>query len=55
LCLRERDRCAFGDPLKIIAEIEDPVVIARIRTPPGLAAQAPPRAPARALSLNYAA
>jgi len=41
--------------LKIIAAIEDPVVIVRILTHLGLAARAPPRAPARELSLDHAA
>jgi hypothetical protein len=49
------ERCACGGQLKIIAAIEEPVVIVRILTHPGLAARAPPRAPARELSLNHAA
>jgi hypothetical protein len=38
-------RC--GDPLKIIAAIEHPSVIAKILTHLGLSARAPPRSPAR--------
>ena len=49
------ERCACGAQLKIIAAIEDPVVIVRILTHLGLPARAPPRAPARELSLNHAA
>jgi hypothetical protein len=49
------ERCACGGQLKIIAAIEDPVVIVRILTHLGLAARAPPRAPARAPSLVHAA
>jgi len=49
------ERCACGGQLKIIAAIEEPVVIVRILTHLGLAARAPPRAPARELSLNHAA
>ena len=49
------ERCACGGQLKIIAAIEDPVVIVRILAHLGVAARAPPRAPARELSLNHAA
>ncbi|MFM7531966.1 MAG: transposase [Rubrivivax sp.] len=49
------ERCACGGQLKIIAAIEDPVVIGRILTHLGVPARAPPRAPARELSLNFAA
>jgi hypothetical protein len=49
------ERCACGGQLKIIATIEEPVVIVRILTHLGLPARAPPRAPARELSLNHAA
>ena len=41
--------------LKIIAVIEEPAVIARILTHLGLAAQPPPRAPARRVDLFQAA
>ncbi|MCX7135755.1 MAG: hypothetical protein NTW47_03645 [Proteobacteria bacterium] len=44
-----------GDTLKIIAAIEEPTVIVRILTHLGLPARAPPRAPARPLSLFQAA
>ena len=44
-----------GGELKIIAAIEDPVVIVRILKHLGLPACAPPRAPARPLSLFQAA
>ncbi len=49
------ERCACGGQLKIIAAIEEPVVIVRILAHLGLPARAPPRAPARELSLNHAA
>jgi hypothetical protein len=49
------DRCACGGQLKILAAIEEPVVIVRILTHAGLAARAPPRAACRELSLDYAA
>jgi hypothetical protein len=49
------ERCACGGRLKIIAAIEAPVVIVRILAHLGLPARAPPRAPARELSLNHAA
>jgi hypothetical protein len=49
------ERCECGGHLKIIAAIEEPVVIVRILTHLGLPARAPPRAPARAPSLNHAA
>jgi len=48
------ERCACGGRLKIIAAIEKPVVIVRILTHLGLAARAPPRAPARELWLVHA-
>ncbi len=41
------DRCAWGGQLKILAVIEEPVVIVRILTHLGL--------PARAFSLDYTA
>jgi len=41
------ERCACGGKLKIIAAIEDPVVIVKILTHLNLPARAPPRAPAR--------
>ena len=44
-----------GGTLKIIAVIEEPAVIVRILTHLGLPARAPPRAPARPLSLFQAA
>ena len=44
-----------GGTLKIIAPIEEPAVIVRILTHLGLPARAPPRAPARPLSLFQAA
>ena len=46
-------RC--GGDLKIIAAIEEPAVIVRILTHLGLPARAPPRSPARPLSLFQAA
>ena len=49
------ERCACGGQLKILAAIEEPVVIVRILTHLGLAARALPRSPARELSLNHAA
>jgi len=49
------ERCACGGQLKIIAAIEDPVVIVRILTHLGVPARARPRAPARELSLDFAA
>jgi hypothetical protein len=49
------ERCACGGQLKILAAIEEPVVIVRILTHLGLAARAPPRAAAREFSLDYAA
>jgi len=49
------ERCALGGKLKIIAAIEEPVVIVGILTHLGLAAQAPPRAAARELLLDDAA
>jgi hypothetical protein len=44
-----------GGHLKIIAAIEDPAVIVRILTHPGLPARAPPRSPARRVDLFQAA
>ena len=44
-----------GGDLKIIAAIEEPAVIVRILTHLGLPARAPPRSPARPLSLFQAA
>ncbi|MCA3143894.1 MAG: hypothetical protein ACK5YW_04720 [Betaproteobacteria bacterium] len=49
------ERCACGGRLKILAAIEEPVVIVRIFTHLGLPPWAPPRAAARALSLDCAA
>jgi hypothetical protein len=49
------ERCECGGKLKIIAAIEDPVVIARILTPLRLPARAPPRSPARSAPLVHAA
>ena len=50
------ERCEqCGGKLKIIAAIEEPVVIARILTHLGLAAQPPPRAAARRFDLLQAA
>jgi hypothetical protein len=49
------ERCACGGKLKIIAAIEDPVVIVRILTHPGLPARAPPRSAARSAPLVPAA
>ena len=44
-----------GGQLKLIAAIEEPAVIQRILTHPGLAAQPPPRAPAVRVDLLQAA
>ena len=44
-----------GGQLKLIAAIEEPAAIARILTHLGLAAQPPPRAPARRVDLLQAA
>jgi len=44
-----------GGSLKIIAAIEDPAVIAKILTHLDLPARAPPRTPARPLTLFQAA
>ncbi len=44
-----------GGQLKLIAAIEEPATIARILTHLGLAAQPPPRAPARRVDLYQAA
>jgi len=41
--------------MKIIAAIEDPIVIVRILAHLGLPARAPPRGSAQELSLNHAA
>ena len=49
------ERCECGGKLKIIAAIEEPAVIERILTHLGLAAQPPPRAPARRVDLLQAA
>jgi hypothetical protein len=49
------ERCACGGKLKIIAAIEELVVLVRILTHLGLAARAPPRAATRELSLGFAA
>ena len=44
-----------GGQLKLIVAIEEPTAIARILTHLGLAAQPPPRAPARRVDLFQAA
>ena len=44
-----------GGEFKIIAAIEEPAVIVRILTHPGLPARAPPRSPVRPLVLFQAA
>jgi len=49
------ERCACGGQLKILAAIEEPVVIVGILTHLSLAARAPPCAAAREFSLDYAA
>jgi len=49
------ERCECGGQLKILAAIEEPVVIVRMLTHLGLPARAPPRAAAREFSLDYAA
>ena len=50
------ERCEqCGGKLKIRAAIEEPAVIERILTHLGLAAQPPPRAPARRVALLQAA
>ena len=49
------ERCACAGQLKIVAAIEDPVVIVRILAHLELPTRAPPRAPAREPSLNHAA
>ena len=49
------ERCECGGQLKIIAAIEDPAVIVRILSHPGLPARAPPRAPVRLPELIQAA
>ncbi|MFM7548315.1 MAG: transposase [Cyanobacteriota bacterium] len=49
------ERCACGGQLRILAAIEEPVMIVRILTHLGLPARAPPRAPARECSLGFAA
>jgi len=51
----DEERCACGGQLKILAAIEEPVVIVRILTHLGLAARAPPRAAVREFLLDYAA
>ena len=56
LCDLNVERCEqCGGELKIIAAIEEPAVIERILTHLGLAAQPPPRAPARRVDLFQAA
>lgn len=45
---------ACGGKLEIIAVIEEPAVIERILTHPGLSAQPPPRSPARRVDLFQA-
>ena len=37
----------YGDPLTLLAAIEDPTVIAKILAHPGLPIRAPPKTPAR--------
>ena len=49
------ERCVCGGKLKIIAAIEEPAVIVKILTHLGLPARAPPRSPARSLTLFQAA
>lgn len=50
------DQCPHcGGQLKLIAAIEEPAVIERILTHLGLAAQPPPRTPARRVVLLQAA
>ncbi|MCA3144912.1 MAG: transposase [Rhodocyclaceae bacterium] len=49
------ERCACGGQLKILAAIEEPVVMVTILTHLGLAARAPPCAAAREFSLDCAA
>ncbi len=49
------ERCVCGGKLKMIAAIEEPAVIERILTHPGLSAQPPPRTPARRVDLFQAA
>ena len=49
------ERCACGCQLKILAAIEEPVVIVRILTRLGLPARVPPRTAAREFSLDSAA
>ena len=49
------EHCACGGKLKIITAIEEPSVIARILTHLALPARAPPRSPARPLTLFQAA
>ncbi len=51
----DAELCRCGGKLKIIAVIEAPAVIERIVTHLGLAAQPPPRAPARRFDLFQAA
>ena len=41
------ERCACGGKLKLVAVIEEPAVIEKKLTHLGLAAQPPPRTPAR--------
>ena len=53
--VKGREFAALGGKLKIIAAIEEPAVIERILTHLGLAAQPPPRAPARRVDLLQAA
>ncbi len=48
------ERCACGGQLKILATIEEPVVIVWILTRLGMPARAP-RAAAREFSFNFAA
>jgi hypothetical protein len=49
------EHSACGGQLKILAAIEEPVVIVRILTHLGLPGRAPPRAAVREFSLDYAA
>ena len=51
--LEHRPQC--GGDMKIIAAIEEPAVIVRILTHPGLPARAPPRSAAQRLPLFQAA
>ncbi|MCZ7564273.1 MAG: hypothetical protein M5U08_11260 [Burkholderiales bacterium] len=48
------ERCPrCGGELKVIAAVEEPAVIGRNLTHPGLPVRAPPREPARLPSVSY--